>query len=357
MSDTQSQTRATGFQSIPVIDISRLLNGDEQQRQAVAQEIGAAARDVGFFQIVGHGITDEARASLIHAAEEFFALPVDEKMRYYIGLSNNHRGYVPQGEEAPDPQKRDLKEAFDLAMELPASDPDVGPDSPLLGPNPWPAVEGFRQRVEAYYDKTYQVGRALMGGFALALGLPEDRFLRYVNKPPSQLRLIHYPHDPDARDVQGIGAHTDYECFTLLLPTTEGLEVMNGDGEWISVPFIEGALVVNIGDMLEVWTNGTFIATSHRVRKVKQERYAFPLFFACDYHTVVEPLPEFVARDGEARYAPLKAGDHLFAQTVHTFQYLQQRLARDEISLPDGALDAGSLGQHGRQKEAAATAG
>ncbi len=351
MSQSTTQNRATEFQSIPVIDISGLLHGDSARRQAVASEIGRAAREVGFFQIIGHGISDAKRGDLIDAAREFFAQPVDEKMKYYIGLSSNHRGYVPQGEESPDPKKRDLKETFDLAMELPESDPDVGPESPLLGPNPWPAVDGFRERVETYYDNVYQVGRELMRGFAMALDLPEDRFLRYVNKPPSQLRLIHYPYDPDAKDVQGIGAHTDYECFTLLLPTTQGLEVMNGNGEWIDVPFIEGALVVNIGDMLEIWTNGEFIATSHRVRKVKQERYSFPLFFACDYHTVVEPLPEFVARDGEARYAPLKAGDHLFAQTTQTFRYLQERLQRGEISLPEGSLEAGSLGQHGRHKE------
>ncbi len=352
MSKTKGNTESRGFQSIPVVDISQLLNGDANQRQAVAEQIGQAAREVGFFQIINHGIIASTRDGLKQAAKEFFDRPVDYKMQHFIGLSSNHRGYVPQGEEAPDPKKKDLKEAFDVAMELPESDPDVGPHNPLLGPNPWPGISGFRERVEAYYDATYHVGRSLMAAFAVALDLPEDRFLRYVTKPPSQLRLIHYPYDPTVVDAEGIGAHTDYECFTLLLPTTPGLEVMNGDGDWIPVPFIEDALVVNIGDMLEIWTNGTYVATSHRVRKIPEERYSFPLFFACDYHTEVKPLPEFVARDGQAHYQPLKAGEHLFAQTVHTFQYLQKRLERGEISLPKGSLDAGSLGQHGRQKTA-----
>lgn len=354
MSHTDHATAKAGeFQTIPVIDVHGLLNGTDAERRAVAEEIGKAAREVGFFQIVGHGISDGLQHDLIEAAKQFFAQPVERKMERYIGKYTNHRGYVPQGEESPDPKKRDLKEAFDLAMELPESDPDVGPETPLLGPNPWPDLEGFRGSVESYYQATYQVGRELMRGFAMALDLPEDRFLQYVNKPPSQLRLIHYPYDPDAKDVQGIGAHTDYECFTLLLPTTPGLEVMNGNGEWIDVPYMEGALVINIGDMLEIWSNGEFVATSHRVRKVKQERYSFPFFFACDYHTVVEPLPEMVARHGEAKYAPLKAGDHLYAQTMQTFCYLRERIERGELRLPEGALEAGSLGQHGRRKEAA----
>lgn len=344
-------TRLEDFQRIPVIDVRALFGDDAAERQATAERIGQAAREVGFFQIVGHGMAPELLTGLIDQAKAFFALPLDAKMARYIGRYRHHRGYVPQGEEAPDPNKRDLKEAFDLAYELPEDDPEVLAGTPLLGPNPWPDLEGFREPVETYYQAAYAVGRALMRGFALALGLPEEHFLRHVNKPPSQLRLIHYPFDPQAEDVQGIGAHTDYECFTLLLPTAPGLEVMNGAGEWIDVPYREDALVINIGDMLEIWTNGEFIATSHRVRKVKEERYSFPLFFACDYHTIVAPLPELVARHGgKARYTPLKAGDHLYAQTIHTFRYLQERLARGDIVLPEGARNIGTLGQHGRHK-------
>lgn len=339
-----------GFRSIPLIDVSPLLSGDADARAQVTREIGDAARDIGFFQIVGHGIDESLRKELKEQAQAFFSQSLEEKMALYIGHYPNHRGYVPQGEEAPDPNKRDLKEAFDLAMELPADDPDVTPAAPLLGPNPWPDLPGFRDAVEGYYERVYALGRELMKAFSVSLGLPEDRLLKYVNKPPSQLRMIHYPHDPLAVDAEGIGAHTDYECFTMLLPTTAGLQVMNGDGEWIDVPFRPDALVINTGDMLEIWTNGEFVATSHRVRKVKEERYSFPFFFACDYHTVVEPLPEFVQKHGESRYAPLKAGDHLYAQTIQTFRYLQKRLEQGEVEMPSGALEAGSLGQHGRHK-------
>jgi isopenicillin N synthase-like dioxygenase len=159
---------------------------------------------------------------------------------------------------------------------------------------------------------------------------------------------VHYPYNPDAEDHNGIGAHTDYECFTLLKPTAPGLEILNGAGEWIDVPPVAGAFVVNIGDMLELWTNGAFVATSHRVRKVKEERYSFPLFFNVDYDTEVKPLPQFASRDGETR-PTLRAGEHLFAQTAQTFAYLRTRVESGDLVLPDGSVEVGSFGQQARQ--------
>ena len=102
---------------------------------------------------------------------------------------------------------------------------------------------------------------------------------------------------------------------------------MNGAGKWIDAPPIEGAFVVNIGDMLEAWTNGEFVATSHRVRKVGQERYAFPFFASCDFFCVVEPLAPFVTPQRPPAYPRIVAGEHLFAQTARTFAYLNTRAA------------------------------
>jgi 2OG-Fe(II) oxygenase superfamily len=149
----------------------------------------------------------------------------------------------------------------------------------------------------------------------------------------------------------GIGAHTDYECFTLLKPTAPGLEVLNGAGDWIDVPPVPDTFVVNIGDMLELWINGAYVATSHRVRKVKEERYSFPLFFNVDYHTEVKPLPQFASRDGRQR-PTLCAGEHLFAQTAQTFAYLRNRVEAGELVLPAGSLETGQFGQEALQKPA-----
>ena len=167
--------------------------------------------------------------------------------------------------------------------------------------------------------------------------MPEDYFDACVKKPTSQLRLVHYPYDASEKDAQGIGAHTDYECFTILLPTAPGLEVMNAKGQWIDAPPVDGAFIVNIGDMLEIWTGGTFVATTHRVRSVNQERYSFPLFMACDYHTVVTPLPQFASEKVCEQYPAINAGAHLFAQTAQTFSYLMRRLASGDLILPKGS--------------------
>jgi isopenicillin N synthase-like dioxygenase len=125
--------------------------------------------------------------------------------------------------------------------------------------------------------------------------------------------------------------------------------VLNGAGEWIDVPPMPGAFVVNLGDMMELLTNGEFVATSHRVRRVKEERYSFPLFFSFDYHTPVQPLPRFVTDKRPARQG-LIAGEHLYAQTVQSFTYQKQRLARGEIRLPERSLQLSSFGQEALQR-------
>jgi isopenicillin N synthase-like dioxygenase len=343
-------TMTTNFTEIPVVDVSGLFGTDEE-RATVAETLGRAARDVGFLYVTGSGVPDELFRDLLTVTKSFFGLPVEEKMKVYIGNSTNHRGYVPTGEEGgyvselPDDKRPDdLKEAFDLSLELPADDPEYLAGNPMLGPNQWPELPGMKQMVNRYYDAVLGFGKALLQGFALALGEPADRFDQFVTRAPSQLRLIHYPLDRNATDAIGIGAHTDFEVFTLLKPTAPGLEVLNGVGEWIDAPPMDGAFVVNIGDMLEIWSNGAFVSTTHRVRKVAEERYSFPLFFNVDYDVLVSPLERFVREDGSNKL-PLKAGEHLYAQTVQVFRYLQKRLQAGEISMPEVWVEKNSFGR------------
>ncbi len=334
--------------ALPVLDISPLFSTQMEDRQKVAAEIGKAARNNGFFYITGHGISTDLRNELIHQAKQFFDLPLHEKMNLYIGNSRNHRGYVPPGEEVFAAGTKDRKEAFDLASDLPENSPQVQAATPMMGPNVWPDLPDFPEKINQYYQAAIRLGNTLFRGFALALGLPENYFEAFVTTPPSQLRLIHYPWNPDAVDEVGIGAHTDYECFTILLSTSPGLEVMDAHGQWIDAPPVPDGFVVNIGDMMEIWTNGEFVATSHRVRKVQEERYSFPLFCLCDYHTVVQPLPQFVSEDRPSRFQPVIAGDHLFAQTAQTFTYLKKKLDDGSLTLPDGSHKLSSFGQESR---------
>ena len=344
----------SNFKTLPVIDVSGLYSGALDRRVAVAEEIGKAARDSGFFYIRGHHVGHEIRAKLLEETKAFFALALDQKMQSYIGNSSNHSGYVPQGEEAFYGQKPDRKEAFDLSTDVPADDSEVlAGTTPMVGPVQWPQVPEFKAAASEYYEEITKLSELLFRGFALSLDLPEDYFKAYLRRPTSQLRLVHYPFIQEApADEPGIGAHTDYECFTVLLPTAPGLEVMNGDGEWIDAPPIEDAFVINIGDMLEAWTNGTFVATSHRVRKVQEERYSFPFFATCDYHTVVAPLPQFVTPERPAKFTPLVSGDHLLAQTAMTFAYLKRRIQDGTFKLPDSSLALSSFGQEARNRKA-----
>ncbi len=336
------------FDYLPVINIAGMYSDDISVRQKTAQQLGEAARQSGFFYITGHQVTSALRQALIAQAKAFFALPLTEKMRYYIGRSIAHRGYVPEGEEVYDVGVKDKKEAFDTGLDLSLDDEYVQAGTPMYGPNVWPEVDGFQHDVAQYYAAVMALGRTLFHAFALALDLPEEYFDAYITKPTSQLRLVHYPFDASAQDSQGIGAHTDYECFTILLPTAPGLEVMNASGQWIDAPPVPDAFIVNIGDMLEIWTGGTFVATTHRVRKVNQERYSFPLFVACDYHTVVKPLAPFATPEACQQYPAINAGAHLFAQTAQTFSYLIRRLTTGELVLPEGAKPVASFGQEAK---------
>jgi isopenicillin N synthase-like dioxygenase len=336
------------FRTIPVIDISALGGADLAAERDVVARLRAAASEVGFFHVSGHGIAPAVIDRLRVASQRFFAQSLKRKMANYIGLSGNHRGYVPEGEEVFAENTKDRKEAFDLALDLAAE--RVPDDHPMLGPNQWPAIPGFREEVMAYYAAVFAAGRRLLRGLAMALGQPADTLDHLVLAPPSQLRLIHYPEQSgpeqsggDVADVPGMGAHSDYECFTLLLATAPGLEVMNQAGEWIDAPPVPGALVVNIGDMMEFWSGGEFVATSHRVRKVAQERYSFPLFFALDYETELFPL----GSDRTSR-TPIRTGEHLYAQTLRTFRYLQQR-AEAQAALPQMGKAAHLFGQEARQ--------
>ncbi|NHN88235.1 isopenicillin N synthase family dioxygenase [Acetobacter conturbans] len=335
-------TQSGAFTSIPVVNIQGLYSDKLEDRQAVARELGDAARNIGFLYIAGHQVGDDLIEGVRQAAKDFFALPMDRKMDYYIGQSATHKGYVPEGEEVYSKGRPDHKEAFDIGYEVPADNPLVLAGTPLLGPNDWPTVPHFRERAEAYYRAVFDLGRTLFRGFALALDLPENTFDDMAKYPPSKLRMIHYPYDTEAEDAPGIGAHTDYECFTILLANAPGLEVMNEDGDWIDAPPVPGAFVVNIGDMLEVMTAGAFIATAHRVRKVSEERYSFPLFYACDYHTEIKPLPAFDQSSGS--YEALRIGDHMWSQALQTYQYLVRKVEKGELALPQGARGTSTFG-------------
>ena len=322
--------RATGLSGLPLIDVGDLRGTDRRAQRRVADRIGAAARDIGFFRISNHGIDLAQVEATYRMAERFFGLPDAEKRRYYIGLSSNHRGYVPFTEKGDyqDEVNRSY-EAFDMGLDLPPDDPDYLAGNQVLGPNVWPDVPGFKATVSAYYDAVAALGRLVCGALELHLGLPAGAMTDHMTKPISQLRLLHYVRQATTLDHNSVnmGAHTDYECLTLLHTRNAGLQVMTADGSWIDIPADPGVFVVNIGDMLEAWTNGLLRSTPHRVLNLCPERFSMPYFVAANHDTVIAPLAELVGSGNEPRYVPFKAGAHLERMLIRDFPYLRARQA------------------------------
>jgi isopenicillin N synthase-like dioxygenase len=345
--------RTLAFASIPVIDISALSGDDLTAIAATADEIGQAAETVGFFYIKNHGVPQDLIDRTYDLSRRFHTSPTSQKTRVNLRHSQGVLGWHPVTAEDEDEDKElyrlfeprpgddyltkpHLNSAFDYMREIPRDDPDFLAGNVMLTPNLWPDwIPGFRPQAMAYYDAVTVVGQRLFRAFAMTLGLPIDFFEQRTRKSPSILRLLHYPPNdlPMDNDNLGIGAHSDFECFTILHQGGPGLQVMNADDEWVAAPPIDGTFIVNIGDMLEGWTNGRFKATQHRVVNTGRERYSMPLFFAADYHTVVEPLPAFVSAENPPKYNRIVAGEHLASFVIAGAKHLRKKLLAGELKV------------------------
>ncbi len=301
-----------GFDAIPVVDFGPWSAG-AAGRRAVARAVHAACRDVGFLYLTNHGVPEAACRGVFAAARRFFELPQAAKQAVHFERSGRQRGYVPPRAEATDPlAPPDLKEAFDvgLVLDAPAGTPG---HRRMTSPNLWPELPGFREAVEAYFDEMLGLTRRLFSSFALALGLPHRHFARQIDRPIAQMRLLRYPARPRHEPAPGIGAHCDYECLTILAQdAVGGLEVQNTSGAWVAAPPMQGAFVVNIGEMLQRWTNDVFRATPHRVcGAAGVERFSIPFFFATNYETEIACLPSCAGPDRPPRYPSVAAGRYL----------------------------------------------
>lgn len=280
-------------ETLPVLDMSPLRGpATEAARDELARAIAAACRDAGFFYVVGHGVDPALLAALADACRRFFALPLAEKLEIAMARAGRAwRGYFPVGGEltagAPD-----VKEGLYLGVEHPADHPRVRAGVPLHGANPWPAqVPELRTTVLATIAAMTAAAHALMTGLARSLGLDDAYFAdHYTGDPTVLFRVFHYP--PAGGDGWGVGEHTDYGLLTLLAQDdVGGLQVKTPRG-WIDAPPIAGALVCNIGDMLDRLTGGYYKSTPHRVRNTSgRSRLSFPFFFDPDFAAEVRPLP------------------------------------------------------------------
>ncbi|MFK7762079.1 MAG: isopenicillin N synthase family dioxygenase [Roseobacter sp.] len=320
--------------NLPVIDLSGLMTDDPADKVQVARALGEAARTSGFFYITNHGIDASLLDDLMAASKAFHEKPRSFKMKYWSGFSTHHRGYVPLEENGSDfPKRINFNEAWDMSYEAPEDHPDYLAKWRMTGPNIWPDIPGWKETVSTYYDAVFALGLKLLDALALELDVDPAELLKYISCPTSQLRLLRYiENDMQAtKDIVGIDAHSDFECFTILLQGGPGLQVMNADDVWIEAPPIPGCFIVNIGDIFETWSGGQFKSTQHRVNNIGRERYSFPLFFGLDYHAVVEPLEKFRTPETIAKYPPIKAGEHLMRMSVNAFRYMADARAKGDL--------------------------
>ena len=206
-------------QCIPMIDVGGLLRGGQDEVSLIANQIGRAAQSSGFFRIYNHGIDLRLIEATYQTAKRFFAMGESQKWQYYIGHSRNHRGYVPFSEKGDytDEIHRNY-EAFDLGIDLLEDDPDFVAGIFLLGPNIWPDLPGFKETITRSQSEIAFLGRQLCLAVEIYLGLPQGAITDHMTKPVSQLRLLHYLRNSEVTHPQSVnmGAHTDYECLTLL---------------------------------------------------------------------------------------------------------------------------------------------
>lgn len=335
-SDAEMSARTIDEANLPVIDLGGLRTGDATDTATVAKALGDAARTSGFFYITNHGVDPALIKGVFDASREFHEKSRSFKMKYWSGFTTHHRGYVPLEENgASFPKELNFNEAWDMSFEAPANHPDYLAGWRMTGPNIWPDIPGWREAVSGYYDAIFALGLQLLDALALELGVDPAELMEKITCPTSQLRLLRYiENDMDAtKDIVGIPAHSDFECFTILLQGGPGLQVMNAEDEWIEAPPIADCFIVNIGDIFEAWSGGQFKSTQHRVNNIGRERYSMPLFFGLDYDAVVEPLEKFRTPEALAKYPPLKAGEHLMRMTIKGFRYLADAREKGELKV------------------------
>ncbi|KIM69928.1 hypothetical protein SCLCIDRAFT_18948 [Scleroderma citrinum Foug A] len=307
------------FDSIPVIDIRDA--SSSERRAALAHEIRNACTNVGFFYITGHGIPQETIDDLFAAMEAYFSFPLGTKMKlYHKEARSGFNGYAPPLDSNINPtNKGDLHEGFRIGWEelIPKENGEKRANGgPMVEANVWPSEPtGFREAYLNYYQAAVGVGRLLFRLFALALDLPDTYFDDKTKNFATNMRTIHYPPQTRAESdgIVGIGAHSDFLCFTILWqqPGIQALQVLNSEKQWIDATPIPGTLVVNIGDQLARWTNDIFRSTVHRATNNSGvRRYSVPVFFGTDYHVDIKPIPSCVSADRSPKYEPITAGEY-----------------------------------------------
>jgi len=318
---------------IPVIDISGVLAGDKSALATAARELQHAYEDVGFWFLSGHRIPQELIDRVFAQVARFHAQPMSEKLKTPINEHNT--GYLAIG-KATTRHSADISvdnlpnvnEAYFIKRDLPADHPDVIANKRFRGANPWPAnLPGFREVIVDYCNSMEELSLSILPIYAVALDLPADYFTHAFREPQYQLRMSHYPDTPAPRQNEyGLAPHADTSFMTLLAPNKiPGLSIRTASNRWIDAPQIDGAFLVNSGQMLNRWSNERFRATPHKVvNRSGGERYAIPFFFDATIDHVMECLPTCTGPGNPPKHEPTTYMEFVTAYQKKNYDHVRE---------------------------------
>jgi isopenicillin N synthase-like dioxygenase len=330
--------------AIPLIDVAGHLAGDAESSRNAATQLRWAFENVGFYYLSGHGISQSLIDRTYEAAARFHAQPIATKLA--LKVNEHNIGYLPISDAAaPQAAARGRKpsqnEAYFLRRERAPDDPLVMANRRFHGLNQWPDdLPGFRATTLEYMRTLEALCRRLVPLYALALDLPANFFDACFAVPHMILRMSRYPViDGEDETVASLVPHTDSGFMTLLPPNrVPGLSILLPNGQWIDAPGIDGAYIVNGGDILYRWTNERFLSTPHRVRNVSgQVRYAIPFFCDPDHDTIIECLPSCRSADHPPKYPPIRFGDYALWFARKSYEHMA-----NEPALPDAVVEPGA---------------
>ncbi|KZV18777.1 2-oxoglutarate and Fe(II)-dependent oxygenase superfamily protein [Dorcoceras hygrometricum] len=294
-------------ENIPLIDLSPLKSSSDSNNSlaGLVSEIGYACENWGFFQVINHGVPLECREKIESASRKFFALPREQKRKVRRDEVN------PYGFSDTEYTKnvRDWKEILDITVQIPTTIPfSHEPDDKRLIQliNQWPEdPPELRDAYEEYAKEMEKLGFKLLEMIALSLGLKRDRLQGFFEDQTSRIRLNYYPPCPAPDLTLGLGRHKDGGVLTILAQDDiGGLQVKRkSDGEWIFVKPIHNAYIINIGDIIQVWSNDKYESVEHRAMvNSEKARFSIPFFFNPAHYTWVEPLEELTNDQNKPKY-------------------------------------------------------
>jgi len=286
--------------NLPILDISNLrTNPDGSAAQGTAIQLRDICHNTGFCYIIGHGMSAR-HLKLAAQMQAFFALPLDERKTLNLINSRHFRGYTLLGNEVTGGEQ-DWRDQLDFCDEHPA--PKLSPHDPawlnLRGPNQWPeALPSLRPAVTEWMGGMYDLGTLLTRALAVGLGLNADYFADYFEpRGDSRVKLIRYRMPATGGSSQGVGWHHDTGFLTFIKQDQIGGLQVDIDGQIIDATPIakagEDALVMNMGEMLQVATGGYLRATPHRVKSPPPgvERHSIAYFFNPRLEAKFKPIP------------------------------------------------------------------